>query len=157
MAPSRLSLDPKVEGCNKMTCPRCKTFICYVCRSEIPASIGYQHFCQTPHCQHKSCHKCPLYSNAEEDDARASREAGLKTVQTLSDNAIDGNFAEKLEHLLGREEGKITSNSARTVVDARPDIMARNAGYVGVGHVHNLPRFDALRALEELNRRGRRR
>jgi TRIAD3 protein (E3 ubiquitin-protein ligase RNF216) len=25
----------KVEGCNKMTCPTCKTFICYVCRAEI--------------------------------------------------------------------------------------------------------------------------
>jgi TRIAD3 protein (E3 ubiquitin-protein ligase RNF216) len=25
----------KVEGCNKMTCPTCKTFICYVCRVEI--------------------------------------------------------------------------------------------------------------------------
>lgn len=25
----------KVEGCNKMTCPTCKTWICYVCRSAI--------------------------------------------------------------------------------------------------------------------------
>ena len=25
----------KTEGCNKMTCPTCKTYICYVCRAEI--------------------------------------------------------------------------------------------------------------------------
>ena len=96
--------DLKVEGCNKMTCPTCGKFICYICRSEIPVSIGYQHFCQTPHCQHKHCRKCPLYSNAEEDDLRASREAGLKAVQDLKADGQIGDFAEKLEHLLGEEE-----------------------------------------------------
>lgn len=34
----------KEEGCNKMECPRCKTWICYWCRKEIPPDIGYQHF-----------------------------------------------------------------------------------------------------------------
>eukprot|EP01083_Nonionella_stella_P251152 866828_1 len=73
----------KVEGCNKMTCPTCKTFICYQCRAEIPKNIGYAHFCQTPQCDHKSCNKCQLYSKAEEDDLRASQEAGLRVAQEL--------------------------------------------------------------------------
>lgn len=109
----------KVEGCNKMTCPTCRKFICYICRSEIPVSVGYQHFCQTPHCQHKNCKKCPLYSNAEEDDLRASREAGLKTVQGLKAGGQIGDFASKLEHLLGNEEK--SSNSAQRIPRARAE------------------------------------
>ncbi len=73
----------KSEGCNKMTCPTCKSFICYVCRALIPKNVGYKHFCQTPHCKHESCNLCPLYSNAEEDDKRAAKEAGLKTVEQI--------------------------------------------------------------------------
>ena len=73
----------KVEGCNKMTCPTCRSFICYVCRQLISKSVGYKHFCQTPHCKHENCNKCPLYSNAEEDDRRAAKEAGLQKVKEL--------------------------------------------------------------------------
>ena len=73
----------KVEGCNKMTCPTCKSSICYVCRKIIPKSVGYKHFCQTPHCRHRSCNMCPLYTNAEEDDRRAAKEAGLKTLKQI--------------------------------------------------------------------------
>jgi hypothetical protein len=102
-----------------MTCPTCSKFMCYICRSEIPVSIGYQHFCQTPHCQHKRCNKCPLYSNAEEDDLRASREAGLKTVQNLRAGGQIGDFATKLEHLLGNED--TVSNRAQLIARTRPD------------------------------------
>mmetsp|Transcript_11166 Transcript_11166/g.20907 ORF Transcript_11166/g.20907 Transcript_11166/m.20907 type:complete len:703 (+) Transcript_11166:80-2188(+) len=109
----------KVEGCNKMTCPTCRKFICYICRSEISVSVGYQHFCQTPHCQHKNCRKCPLYSNAEEDDLRASREAGLKAVQVLKADGQIGDFAEKLEHLFGKEER--VSSSVQAAARARPE------------------------------------
>jgi len=73
----------KTEGCNKMCCPTCKTYICYVCREQIDPKVGYKHFCQTPHCTHGSCKKCPLYSKSEEDDLRAAREAGIKTAEML--------------------------------------------------------------------------
>ena len=66
----------KSDGCNKIRCA-CGEYVCYICRSSIK---GYDHFCQTPHCQHQSCKKCPLWTNAEQDDERAMREAGLKAA-----------------------------------------------------------------------------
>jgi TRIAD3 protein (E3 ubiquitin-protein ligase RNF216) len=71
----------KSDGCNKIRCG-CGAFVCYVCRAKIK---DYSHFCQTPHCEHQTCRKCPLYTKSEEDDERAMREAGLsaaKQVQT---------------------------------------------------------------------------
>jgi TRIAD3 protein (E3 ubiquitin-protein ligase RNF216) len=67
----------KTEGCNKMTC-RCGVKICYICRKQV---ADYSHFCQKPHCDHKKCKLCTLYSNAEEDDARAMREAGVGAAE----------------------------------------------------------------------------
>jgi hypothetical protein len=64
-----------------MTCS-CGTKSCYVCGEAVK---NYTHFCQTPHCQHtRKCTKCPLYTNAEEDDERAMREAGVKAAQKAS-------------------------------------------------------------------------
>jgi len=65
----------KVEGCNKMTCGKCGTLSCYICRQKVD---GYQHFCQTFNCDHTKCKKCTLYSNSEEDDIRAMKEAGIE-------------------------------------------------------------------------------
>lgn len=74
----------KIEGCNKMTCPTCQSYICYVCRELIPKNVGYTHFCQVPHCKHdENCNKCPLYSNSGEDDKRAAKEAGLKVIKEI--------------------------------------------------------------------------
>jgi TRIAD3 protein (E3 ubiquitin-protein ligase RNF216) len=78
----------KSDGCNKIRCG-CGAFVCYVCRAKIK---DYSHFCQTPHCEHQACRKCPLYTKSEEDDARAMREAGLsaaKQVQTESEANVD--------------------------------------------------------------------
>ena len=36
----------KIEGCNKITCPRCGSLMCYICRQEIPKTVAYKHFCQ---------------------------------------------------------------------------------------------------------------
>ena len=69
----------KSDGCNKITCG-CGAKQCYVCRAAIK---DYTHFCQKFECKHQSCGKCPLYSNAEQDDARAMREAGLKAAQDV--------------------------------------------------------------------------
>lgn len=69
----------KSDGCNKMRCS-CGTLVCYVCRQRIR---DYSHFCQTAHCDHKTCGKCRLYTNAEQDDALAMKEAGLKAASEV--------------------------------------------------------------------------
>lgn len=71
----------KTEGCNKMVCT-CNTFLCYVCRKDITKQ-GYGHFCQTAHCDHKTCGKCKLYTNTLEDDRQAMLEAGMKKMNEL--------------------------------------------------------------------------
>ena len=43
--------------------------------------LALEHFCQTPHCNHKTCNKCRLWTKDEEDDARAMKEAGLKAAK----------------------------------------------------------------------------
>lgn len=82
----------KVDGCNKMTCPKkgCGTFSCYICRALIPKNIGYSHFCQTAHCKHQNCNKCPLYTNNKEDDIRATKEAGEKAAKEIAENTAQG-------------------------------------------------------------------
>ena len=84
-----------------MTCA-CGTFICYLCRRDI-SKEKYQHFCQTPHCDHKTCQKCLLYTNTVEDDRRAMLEAGLKVL----------NNEEEKEGL--EEERKKAQSAANTI------------------------------------------
>ena len=97
----------KEEGCNKMTCPKCGTFSCYLCRKLITKKIKYAHFCQKPHCTHKKCNGCPLYSKTTEDDARAVKEAGLsaKEAALLELQSNGGNFsnAEEVVNKIARE------------------------------------------------------
>lgn len=73
----------KVEGCNKMTCS-CGFKLCYVCRKDINKE-QYKHFCQTAHCNHKTCGKCRLFSDSVVDDIQAMKEIGLKTLREVSD------------------------------------------------------------------------
>lgn len=68
----------KIEGCNKMVCS-CGAILCYVCRVDI-SKVKYAHFCQTAHCDHKSCKKCKLFSDSNEDDRIAMYEAGLTAL-----------------------------------------------------------------------------
>jgi TRIAD3 protein (E3 ubiquitin-protein ligase RNF216) len=71
----------KEDGCNKMECPRCGTWICYFCRQVIPKDIGYAHFWRQP----APCPpgRCPLWvSNEalhalEAEDARAEAKGEL--------------------------------------------------------------------------------
>jgi len=132
-----------------MTCPTCKTYICYVCRSEIEPSVGYKHFCQTFQCEHKRCGACPLYSKAEEDDARASREAGLKAVQKL-EGGTNGDAVEKLKQILNEEEkqsqGKTKTSPADRAAAARARadaaaLAARQAAF-------RMPRIDPNGAIQ---------
>ena len=64
----------KSDGCNRMTC-RCGLKICYMCNTTLDET--YFHFCQTPNCDHSSCGMCSLYTDDEEDDAQAMRDAGI--------------------------------------------------------------------------------
>jgi hypothetical protein len=70
-------------GCNNVRCG-CGTAVCYLCRNSIR---GYEHFCQTPLCTHASCGKCRLFTNNDEDDARALREAGRAAANNDEDDA----------------------------------------------------------------------
>jgi len=76
----------KTDGCNKMTCS-CGAFVCYICRKEILKDVGFKHFCQTPHCNHKSCNLCALYTNSEEDDKIAVKEAGMSAARSVSEQS----------------------------------------------------------------------
>jgi hypothetical protein len=67
--------------CNKIICAACGTKSCYVCRQEIKLEKPYLHFCRIPHCQHKDCGKCVLFTKAKEDDERLRRRVALAQVQ----------------------------------------------------------------------------
>lgn len=116
----------KVEGCNKMTCPTCKTFICYICRAEIPKSLGYGHFCQKPHCNHSSCKKCVLYSNSEQDDLQAAKEAGLNAIKELQNDGgkKNGEVAKKMELSIMNDSGLKGNKPAQKEAIQRNRIIA---------------------------------
>ncbi len=85
----------KIEGCNKMTCT-CNTLICYICRADV-TKVGYAHFCQAAHCDHKTCGKCKLYTN--------SVEVGPLTGFIFDMTSLDGNnimHAFTFYHIAGR-------------------------------------------------------
>eukprot|EP00520_Triparma_pacifica_P009262 CAMPEP_0118634836 /NCGR_PEP_ID=MMETSP0785-20121206/1759_1 /TAXON_ID=91992 /ORGANISM="Bolidomonas pacifica, Strain CCMP 1866" /LENGTH=710 /DNA_ID=CAMNT_0006525837 /DNA_START=87 /DNA_END=2216 /DNA_ORIENTATION=+ len=136
----------KVEGCNKMSCA-CGTTSCYYCREQLDKSMGYKHFCQTPHCNHKSCGKCPLFTDSVADDRLAMRDAGIKAAR---ENNLGLNIRRKgeedepdldIEQLL---EGG--SNGAA----ARAAAAAQEQAHLGVGAM-------ARAAYNEIENRGRRR
>ena len=88
----------KEDGCNKMTCPSCGSFSCYVCRAEIPASVAYSHFCQTPHCDHKNCRKCPLYVDTFEQDRSRVKNAAKKAARIQRKNKVRIDVDAMLKH-----------------------------------------------------------
>jgi TRIAD3 protein (E3 ubiquitin-protein ligase RNF216) len=116
----------KSEGCNKMTC-KCGTLTCYICREEIDKKTGYAHFCQAFNCQHDTpaCSKCPLYSNPEEDDALAVKEAGIhahaKVVSQNTDLSGSTTLGDTLNKLVGGGEGgKAGGGGKRARVAGQP-------------------------------------
>eukprot|EP00563_Minutocellus_polymorphus_P008726 CAMPEP_0181021748 /NCGR_PEP_ID=MMETSP1070-20121207/1145_1 /TAXON_ID=265543 /ORGANISM="Minutocellus polymorphus, Strain NH13" /LENGTH=549 /DNA_ID=CAMNT_0023098641 /DNA_START=189 /DNA_END=1838 /DNA_ORIENTATION=- len=64
----------KLDGCNKMTCSKCRCISCYLCKQPIE---GYAHFCNKHDCK---CNKCHLWANPDENDKRARNEAGRKIL-----------------------------------------------------------------------------
>jgi TRIAD3 protein (E3 ubiquitin-protein ligase RNF216) len=86
----------KTDGCNKMTCS-CSLKLCYICRQPVPKHDPYSHFCQTPHCDHKKCGLCTLYSNDKEDDERAMREAGVGAAEEYREELLKGDGSADVE------------------------------------------------------------
>ncbi|KAF9264839.1 hypothetical protein L218DRAFT_861859 [Marasmius fiardii PR-910] len=73
----------KDDGCNKMTCPNCRSLSCYICRKLIPE--GYAHFNQAPPHEpttSKSSKKCPLWDGpVEARHAKEVQEAAEKAKE----------------------------------------------------------------------------
>ncbi|KAF8956276.1 hypothetical protein BDZ97DRAFT_1852621 [Flammula alnicola] len=71
----------KEQGCNKMTCPNCRTLSCYVCRQVIS---GYEHFNQAPpgraSTSRKDAGKCLLWDQVEERHAAEVKAAADKAI-----------------------------------------------------------------------------
>ena len=111
----------KVEGCNKMTCS-CGFRMCYVCRADVNKE-QYKHFCQTPHCQHKNCKKCALFTDSVEDDRKAMLEAGLKSLKETEAEAGASIDINKL--LEGRAAGASAAQPARQPTAAELALLIR--------------------------------
>jgi TRIAD3 protein (E3 ubiquitin-protein ligase RNF216) len=81
----------KDDGCNKMECPRCHTWICYWCRKAIPKEVGYAHFWteQTGLCPPNMCplwvQNATLHQN-EVGMAKANAGPGNRISPLVVDN-----------------------------------------------------------------------
>ncbi|KAG0287062.1 hypothetical protein BGZ96_008970 [Linnemannia gamsii] len=77
----------KTEGCNKMTCPQCRTHMCYVCKIQIK---DYSHFDQTPAGQPAVNKKqCRLWEDTVQrnnDEVKAAAKKTLQELQTQDPN-----------------------------------------------------------------------
>jgi TRIAD3 protein (E3 ubiquitin-protein ligase RNF216) len=87
------------SGCNHITCNPCQmnatTHWCYVCLKQIPGHPNtYSHFCNTAHCQHKSCNKCPLYINSavekKQEEQKAREAAAAERARILEEHGPEG-------------------------------------------------------------------
>jgi hypothetical protein len=83
----------KEVGCNKMTCPGCNTLSCYICHQKI---ADYDHFCKAPHCDHRSCGKCILFTDSKVDDRRARHEVAQRGQENARDNQAEAAEISKL-------------------------------------------------------------
>ncbi|PAA78517.1 hypothetical protein BOX15_Mlig010059g1, partial [Macrostomum lignano] len=79
----------KNGGCNHITC-RCGAHFCYVCRSSLPASDPYSHFCNHPNPNACECHgsRCPVQSSTEEDESRAISELRAQGLKRQRDEGF---------------------------------------------------------------------
>lgn len=115
----------KTDGCNKMTCPKCRGWICYHCNAMIAQKESYLHFCQHPLEPGKACtkcKKCPLwtYSGGKQDKEEAARvaRAGQEAdAQYRRDHTAD-EVAEKLDVLNGAQA---TRSSKKRHASRGPD------------------------------------
>ncbi|KIJ59963.1 hypothetical protein HYDPIDRAFT_139939 [Hydnomerulius pinastri MD-312] len=71
----------KEMGCNKMTCPNCRTVSCYICRKVIN---GYDHFGNPPpYTGRVDKNKCSLWDAVEQRHAEEVSEAAKRALEEL--------------------------------------------------------------------------
>ncbi|CCM00543.1 uncharacterized protein FIBRA_02577 [Fibroporia radiculosa] len=69
----------KEMGCNKMTCPNCRTTSCYVCREII---TGYEHFNNPPpYSGHPDPKKCTLWDSVDQRHSDEVTAAAKKAIE----------------------------------------------------------------------------
>ncbi|KAL5476607.1 hypothetical protein ACEPAI_3287 [Sanghuangporus weigelae] len=120
----------KEFGCNKMTCPNCRTLSCYICRQIIK---GYDHFDQrhpanTNGQPSTSKQKCQLWDPVEQrhnQEVAAARERAIKEVESANPE-IDKNQLE---------------------VELPKAVPAANNARVGQLPLERMARLDQLRNL----------
>ena len=144
----------KTEGCNKMTCTSCGGLSCYVCRADIPKKTDYGHFCQHPRnpgqgCP-SNCGKCNLFSNSEEDDALAVKDAGLAAAKSGKRPAdqMDGDGNVDLTGDDGGEGMLAVLAEAEKDADAAMRKKQRAAGGPAVMPAPGLPGMAPLPAMD---------
>jgi hypothetical protein len=98
----------KEDGCNKMKCPRCLSQSCYLVQIE-----DYEQFCSTPHCNHKTCGKCVLWTKTKEDDTLACREAGRLALEKAGTTAAEVGLLLSLSQKKEDPTTKPKANQAR--------------------------------------------
>ncbi|KAG9309994.1 hypothetical protein JVU11DRAFT_10028 [Chiua virens] len=77
----------KEMGCNKMTCPNCRTVSCYICRKIID---GYEHFSNPPPYSGKSDPlKCNLWDPVEQRHDQEVSEAAKRALAELRKSRPD--------------------------------------------------------------------
>lgn len=79
----------KETGCNKLRCPGCRVYICYICRGILPKK-GYTHFCQHKYDTCDLCSKCPLWTSQDEqkDQERLRQVATDETNRIWEDTLL---------------------------------------------------------------------
>lgn len=105
----------KSDGCNKMTCPKCKNIkFCYMCRAIV---TDYTHFCQKPHCTHGTCKMCPLWTK----DLNAIHSKEVRDAAVAEAARVEAESAEAA----ATTETKRTSMFADDDGDKKPAAVAK--------------------------------
>ena len=126
----------------------------------------YKHFCQTPHCTHETCGKCRLFSNTEEDDQKARREAAMKAQVAIGEagKSLGLLSPEKKENANAKPPPLVPQPAGHHVLEqgvaagmerADADNQRQINDAAGLAGQHFGNRFDGLaRPNHEFRRRG---
>ncbi|KAI1779667.1 hypothetical protein F4818DRAFT_436970 [Hypoxylon cercidicola] len=133
----------KSEGCNKISCPKCGTKHCYVCRQTV---TSYDHFNNVD--RGGRVGQCPLFDNTEErhhaEVQRAEEAARRKVAQDNPTIAADA-FSLKVSDGVEQDELRRRQNS-QTPFEAAMNAFHEHGGMdilnarLGI-QLENLPRF----------------
>jgi hypothetical protein len=121
------------DGCNKMTCPSCKTTSCYLCRTTIP-SKGYEHFHNTNQAATKwnrrvvERNTCPLWTDHSIDqvsDEEEMRRVILGLANQVWEEYLGADLQQKGQSLYEQiSEASLNSSIADLIARLPSDAMA---------------------------------